>query len=392
MGETLAQNSLYRNVYTFVQDALGQEWSWLAYAIAGLSVIMLVVNGTLLLGTGYTWFERRLLGRFQNRLGPNRAGPFGLFQPLADAIKLLFKEDIIPRGADRLVFIAAPVVMLAPTLLVLAVIPFGAGSWLADLNIGLLYISAVSGIASVAVLMAGYASANKFATFGSMRAAAMLVSYEVPLVMALLGVTLLAGSMSLVDVVNAQTVPYLLVTPLGVVVFLTAISAELNRNPFDLTEAESEIVAGYMTEYSGMKYGIFMLAEFANTVVAGAIFAVLFLQGWKWALLPSHLWFLLKVGAFVFLATWVRATLPRYRLDQILALAWKGLFPLSMINVLALAVEVIAWPDPSAGQLWVMAAINWGVGLAALAIVPRVVRLQTPSALTRVEASLQEVR
>jgi NADH-quinone oxidoreductase subunit H len=380
MGETLAQNVIYRNVYTFVVDALGPGYAWVGYTLAALAIILLVTNALLGMGTVWTWAERRLLGRFQSRLGPNRAGPFGVLQPIADAIKLLTKEDIVPRAADRIVFTVAPVVMLAPTLLVLAVIPFGRGSYLADLNIGLLYLTAVSGIASVAVLMAGYASANRFATLGAMRAAAMLLSYEVPLVMSLLGVTLLAGSMSLVDVVEAQSIPFLLVSPLGVLVFLVAISAELNRNPFDLTEAESEIVAGYMTEYSGMKYGIFMLAEFTNTLVAGAIFAVLFLQGYQWGWLPSHVWFLLKVGLFAFAAVWVRATLPRYRVDQILTLAWKGLFPLSLLNVVLLAVEVVAWPDPGAGELALMGLINWPISAVALVVVARRVSLRSPRA------------
>ena len=382
MGELLEGNAIYRNVYNLVADRFGWE-PWLAYSIAALAIILLVVNGILALGTLYTWFERRVLGRFQGRLGPNRTGPFGIMQPIADALKLLTKEDIIPRGADRLVFTLAPVVMLVPTLLVLAVIPFGKNSFLADLNIGVLYVVAVGGIASVAVLMAGYASANKFATFGSMRAVAMIVSYEIPLVMALWGITVLAASMSMVDVVEAQHLPYLLVTPLGALVFLTAISAELNRNPFDLLEAESEIVAGYLTEYSGMKYGIFMLAEFTNTIVAGAIFAVLFLQGWEWAGLPSHVWFLIKVGLFAFAATWVRATLPRLRIDQILALAWKVLFPLSLLNVLVLAVEVLVWPEPSIGELGIMAAINWVVAGAAFFVASRAVSLRNvaPSAV-----------
>ena len=377
MGETLAGNVIYRNVYEFVQNLLGEEWSWVAYAAAGMAIILLVTNAVMAIGAMYTWFERRLLGRFQGRLGPNRAGPFGVLQPIADAIKLITKEDIIAVGADRIVFTLAPVVMLAPTLLVLGVIPFGAGSWLADLNIAVLYIAAVSGISTIAVMMAGYASPNSFSLFGSMRAVAMLVSYEVPLVMALLGVTVLAQSMSLVSIVEAQALPFLFVTPLGALIFLAAISAELNRAPFDVTEAESELVSGYMTEYGGMKYGVFMLAEFTNTVVAGAIFAVLFLQGWKWAILPSHVWFLLKVGGFVFIAVWVRATLPRYRLDQILAVAWKYLFPLSLINVLLLAAEVIVWPERGAAELGIMAAINWAVTIPAALLWSKVVSLRT---------------
>ena len=397
MGGGLEGNAIYRAVYGLVVEELGWA-SWLAYFIAAMVIILIVVNGVLVLGTLYTWFERRVLGRFQGRLGPNRTGPFGLLQPIADALKLMFKEDIVPRGADRLVFSLAPIVMLVPTLLVLAIIPFGRGSFLADLNIGVLYIAAVGGITTVAVLMAGYASANKFATFGSMRAVAMVVSYEIPLVMALLGVTVLAASMSMVAVVEAQHLPYLLVAPLGAGVFLVAISAELNRNPFDVLEAESELVAGYLTEYSGMKYGVFMLAEFTNTIVAGAIFAVLFLQGWQWTVLSplgsqvgflgfldtgvarqieSHFWFLFKVGLFAFAATWVRATLPRLRIDQILSLAWKVLFPLSLLNVLVLAVEVIVWPEPSVGDLAIMAAINWPVAGTAFFVAARLVSLGT---------------
>ena len=389
MGESLAGNVLYRNIYTLVVDQLGAGWAWLAYFVAGFAIVMLVANAVLAMGTGYTWFERRLLGRFQGRLGPNRAGPFGVFQPIADAVKLLTKEDIIVTGADRVVFTLAPVVMLAPTLAVLAVIPFGANSWLVDINVAVLYLAAVSGIATIAVMMAGYASPNSFALFGSMRAVAMLVSYEVPLVMALLGVTILAQSMSMVDIVEAQVLPFLLVSPLGALIFLAAISAELNRAPFDVTEAESELVSGYMTEYSGMKYGVFMLAEFTNTVVAGAIFTVLFLQGWKWPVLPSHVWFLAKIGMFVFVAVWVRATLPRFRLDQILAVAWKFLFPLSLLNVLLLAAEVLVWPERGPAELGMMAAINWVVTIPAALLWSRVVSLRTapPSASGMMEAS-----
>ncbi len=389
MGESLAGNVLYRNIYSLVVDQLGAGWAWLAYFAAGFAIVMLVANAVLALGTGYTWFERRLLGRFQGRLGPNRVGPFGVFQPLADAVKLLTKEDIIVTGADRVVFTLAPVAMLAPTLAVLAVIPFGANSWLVDINVAVLYIAAVSGIATIAVMMAGYASPNSFALFGSMRAVAMLVSYEVPLIMALLGVTLLAQSMSMVDIVEAQALPFLLVSPLGALIFLAAVSAELNRAPFDVTEAESELVSGYMTEYSGMKYGVFMLAEFTNTVVAGAVFTVLFLQGWKWPVLPSHVWFLVKIGMFVFVAVWVRATLPRFRLDQILAVAWKFLFPLSLLNVLLLAAEVLVWPERGAAELGIMAAINWAVTIPAALLWSRVVSLRTapPSASRVMEAN-----
>jgi NADH-quinone oxidoreductase subunit H len=374
----LEDNAIFSGTYGFMADTLGLP-EWLAYFFGALTVIMIVVNGFLVLGVLFTWMERKVVGRFQSRIGPNRVGPFGLLQAIADAVKLLFQEDIVPRRADRLLFDLAPIVMMAPSVMALAVIPFGAGSYVADLNIAVLYVVAMSGIASLAVLMAGYSSGNKLALFGSMRAVAMLLSYEIPLVMALLGITILAGSMSMVDIIEAQTVPFLLVSPLGALIFLIAMSAELNRSPFDVTEAESELVAGYLTEYSGMKFGVFSLAEFSNVVLAGALFAILFLDGWEWAILPSHLWFLIKVFGFLFVASWVRATLPRMRIDQILTYAWKYLFPLSLVNVLALAVETIAWPDPSAGQLWIMVGINWAIAAAAIPLLSLVVHLGEPA-------------
>lgn len=374
----LEDNSIFSWTYELVAGTLGAP-EWLAYGLGAMAVIMVVVNGFLLLGVIFTWMERKVVGRFQSRVGPNRVGPFGLLQAIADAVKLLFQEDIVPRRADRLLFNAAPIVMMAPSVMALAVIPFGAGSYVADLNIGVLYVVAMSGIASLAVLMAGYASGNKLALFGSMRAVAMLLSYEIPLVMALLGITILAGSMSMVDIIAVQSVPFVLVSPLGALIFLIAMSAELNRPPFDVTEAESELVAGYLTEYSGMKFGVFYLAEFSNVVLAGALFAILFLDGWEWGILPSHLWFLIKVFGFLFVASWVRATLPRMRIDQILTFAWKYLFPLSLVNVLALAVETIAWPDPSGPQLWIMVAINWALAAAAIPLLSLVVNLGEPA-------------
>jgi NADH-quinone oxidoreductase subunit H len=366
VGEVLQDNVLYRNVYNWVDGLVPTGWSWVAYLVAALAVIMLVVNALFALTTWYTWVERRVLGRFQSRLGPNRVGPFGLLQPIADAIKLLSKEDILPRAADRWVFNLAPVVMMAATFLALAVIPFGANSFLANLNIGILFVVAVSSIATIAVLMAGWASANKYAMLGSMRAVAALVSYEIPMVLALLGVVITIGSMSLIDVVEGQVMPLLLVQPLGFLVFVIATSAELSRPPFDLAEAESEIIAGYHTEYSGMKFGAFQLAEFANVLVAGALITVLFLQGWKGPLLPSHLWFLLKVFAVAFVFIWVKATLPRLRIDQVLAFAWKFLLPLSLINVVAVTVEKLIWPEPSTVELWTTVGINWAIAIAAV--------------------------
>ena len=396
MGEGLQGNVIYRNVYDFVTDLLPSgwesDWAWLAYLLAAMAIILLVVNVLFTMTTWLTYAERRLIGRFQSRLGPNRAGPFGLLQPIADAIKMLSKEDILPRVADRWVFNMAPVVMMAPVFLALAVIPFAAGGVLADLNIGALYVVAVSGIGVVAVLMAGWASANRYAMFGSMRAVAALLSYEIPVVLSILGVVIIIGSMSLTDIVEGQGLPLLLVQPLGFFVFVTGMSAELNRPPFDLAEAESEIIAGYHTEYSGMKFGAFYLAEYAGVLVASALIAVLFLQGWRGPLLPSELgflWFLLKISAIAFVFIWVKATLPRLRIDQILTLAWKFLLPLGLINVVAAAVEKLVWPAPTTAELWVMVGINWGIAAVAIVLFSNVlakrrgVAIQTVSAAPR---------
>ena len=396
MGEGLQGNVIYRNVYDFVTDLLPSgwesDWAWLAYLLTAMAIILLVVNVLFTMTTWLTYAERRLIGRFQSRLGPNRAGPFGLLQPIADAIKMLSKEDILPRVADRWVFNMAPVVMMAPVFLALAVIPFAAGGVLADLNIGALYVVAVSGIGVVAVLMAGWASGNRYAMFGSMRAVAALLSYEIPVVLSILGVVIIIGSMSLTDIVEGQGLPLLLVQPLGFFVFVTGMSAELNRPPFDLAEAESEIIAGYHTEYSGMKFGALYLAEYAGVLVASALIAVLFLQGWRGPLLPSELgflWFLLKISAIAFVFIWVKATLPRLRIDQILTLAWKFLLPLGLINVVAAAVEKLVWLAPTTAELWVMVGINWGIAAVAIVLFSNVlakrrgVGIQTVSAAPR---------
>ena len=242
---------LYRVIYEAVGNVLP---CGLSYVVAGLAMMMILVNGVLVGAGLFSWVERRLIGRFHNRIGPNRWGPFGLLQPMADLVKLLTKEDLTPKSADRLLFAIVPVAMLAPVILTMAVVPFAKDTALANLNVGVLYILAVTSITSVAIFMAGWASDNRYAMFGASRGVAVLISYEVPVVMSLLGVVLLAGSMSLDDVVSAQNVPFLLVQPMAFFVFLAGISAELNRTPFDLAEAESELIAGFHTEYSGVKF------------------------------------------------------------------------------------------------------------------------------------------
>lgn len=372
----LYANGLYRLIYDGVGTVLP---CWLAYAVAGLVIIFILVNAALLGAAAVTWTERRLIGRFQNRVGPNRWGPFGLLQPIADLLKLLTKEDLTPAGADRIVFALAPVAMIAPLILMTAVIPFARDTALAGLNVGVLYLLAVSSLTTVAIFMAGWASNNRYAMFGAARAVAVLISYEVPVVLSLLGVVMVAGSMALGDVVAAQGLPFLLVQPLAFLVFLAGMSAELNRTPFDVAEAESEIIAGYHTEYSGIKFALIQAAEFGGVAVVSAIIATLFLGGWSgpWSEYLGGLWFLLKTGAVVFLFIWIRATYPRLRIDQIMAFSWKFLLPLSLINLLAVSLEVFFLRDAagrlSTGDLGIMAGINIGVTVAAIALFGRLI-------------------
>ena len=377
----LHNNVLYREIYNGLGEVFPSWLCWLDYFLSGFVIILILVNAVLLGAAIFVWAERRILGRFHNRLGPNRWGPFGLLQPIADLIKLLSKEDLIPNGADRLAFVLVPVVMVVPLILMLAVIPFAKNTFLADLNIGVLYLVAVTSLTTLGIFMAGWSSGNRYAMFGAMRGVAMLISYEIPTVLSLVGVVLLTGSMSLVDIVNAQSLPFLLVQPLGIIVFMIGISAELNRTPFDIVEAESELVAGYHTEYSGIKFALIQMAEFGGVLAASAVASTLFLGGWKGPFLDSYLgaiWFLLKLCLFAFLFIWIRATLPRLRIDQIMAFAWKFLFPVSLINLFITTLEVYWLRDDagvlSRGDLGIMLAINIPLAVATLAAFGRMIQ------------------
>ncbi|MDZ4246878.1 MAG: NADH-quinone oxidoreductase subunit H, partial [Dehalococcoidia bacterium] len=235
--------------------------AWGAYIIAALAGILLMITFVLIMVMAFIYFERRGLGRFQIRLGPNRTGPFGLLQPVADALKVLLKEDIIPSKGDKLVFIIAPMIVFLPVLLIFGVIPVQGNAIFVDLNIGILYIFSISGFAVIGAFMAGWASNNKYALIGAVRSVSQMIAYEVPVVLSVLGVVLLSGSLSTVAIVEAQKIPFILLQPLGFLLFFTASLAEINRAPFDLLEADSEIVAGYHIEYSGMKFAMFFLAE-----------------------------------------------------------------------------------------------------------------------------------
>ena len=363
-----------------------QSLEWAAFALAGLVLAFVVVNVLLMAATGYTWFERRALGRFQARLGPNRWGPFGMFQPIADGIKLLTKEDVVPADADRWVFNAAPIALMAPTILVVAVIPLEADSFLGSLNIGVLFLIGVTSVNTIAIFMGGWASRNKYAMFGAMRGVAMLISYEVPMALAITGVLLVSGTLSLSGIAAAQSVPFLLVQPLGFLVFMAAASAEMSRTPFDQIEAESELGSGYHTEYSGMKFAIFQLAEFMAPIITALIVVTLFLGGPKQiGPVPGQVWFVVMVCVVIFVMLWFRATWPRLRVDQIMGFAWKGLFALAILNLFLVAVEVYLLRDStgalSTNSLWLMAAVNWVVTAAAVFVMANVLgqrRLKGP--------------
>jgi len=324
---------------------------WIIFSVVIIAFVLIFV-------IGFIWFERRAMARMQARLGPNRAGPFGLLQPVADAIKVLMKEDIIPACVDKPVYWLAPIVAFVPVLMIFAVIPFDNGAVLVDLNIGILYIVAISSISSLGIFMAGWSSDNKYTILGAMRDIASLVSYEIPVVLALAGVVLLSGSMSINQIIQSQNIPFILLQPLGFIIFFMAGSAEINRAPFDLLEADSEIVAGFHTEYSGMKFALFYLVEYAEALALSAIITTVFLAGWRGPFLPPWLWFLIKVVAVFFFIVWVRTTVPRVRIDQMMALAWKFLLPLALINLIVTALQVLFWP---AGMQGLMVIANIGL-------------------------------
>jgi NADH-quinone oxidoreductase subunit H len=336
---------------------------WAAYLIPALVGIAILLIFVLVVVMYLLLMERRVLGRFQIRQGPNRAGPQGLLQPFADAVKILLKEDIIPALGDRWVHWLAPLMVFVPVIMIFAVIPWGHGAILADLNIGILYIIAISSLGVVGIFMAGWSSSNKYSLLGAMRVIAMMISYEIPLVLSIVGVLIVTGSLSMVSIVEAQSVPLILLQPLAFIIFAIAATAEIGRSPFDLLEADSEIVAGFHTEYSGMKYGLFMFAEYTHAFALSCIITTLFLSGWKGPGLPAVLWFMGKALVVFFVLIWVRSTLPRLRIDQLMEFAWKFLFPLALANVLITAIEIVALPEFP----WWLMFIN--IPIAAILIV-----------------------
>jgi NADH-quinone oxidoreductase subunit H len=298
-----------------------------------------------------TLLERRLLARFQLRVGPDRVGPLGLLQPLADGIKLIFKENFVPAGADRLVYLAAPLVSVVAALFVWSVIPvappvhlFGRTIvlYVSNVNVAVLLVLMASSVGVYGIILGGWASDNKYALLGGLRSSAQVISYELALGLAVIGVVLMANSLSLVDIVRAQShIWFIVEQPLAFVLFLIAGFAETNRAPFDLPEAEQELIAGYQTEYGGFKFAMFYLAEYVGVITMGALVTTLFLGGWQGPLLPAPLWFVIKTFAVVFFFIWVRATLPRLRYDQLMGLGWRVLVPLGLLNLAATALGLV---------------------------------------------------
>ncbi len=343
-------------------DALINLWEWLGenLIIVQILIKIVVIVAPLMLCVAYfTYAERKLIGYMQVRIGPNRVGPKGWLQPIADAVKLMFKEIVIPSGANKALFLIAPMLTLGPALAAWAVFPFGDGLVVSDINAGLLYLIALTSVGVYGVIIAGWASNSKYAFLGAMRSAAQIVSYEIAMGFALVGVLVAAGSLNLGDIVRAQEGEgglfnwfWLPLLPLFLIYFISGV-AETNRAPFDVAEGESEIVAGFHVEYSGMPFAVFFLGEYANMILISALTALLFLGGWLspfhgWPVLgplfdwvPGFVWLFAKTAFVGFFFLWLRATFPRYRYDQIMRLGWKVFIPITIVWILVVAVAVV---------------------------------------------------
>jgi NADH-quinone oxidoreductase subunit H len=323
---------------------------WVVVVVA-MALLLFVV----LTATAYTvWFERVALGKIQRRPGPNRVGPFGLMQLAADGVKLAFKESIVPAGTDKIIFVVAPTIAVAAAFLSWAVIPIGlwynVTYWIADINIGILLVFAFSSLNVYAIVLGGYASNNKYSLLGGLRAAAQLISYEMALGLSLVPTFMIVGSLRLRDIVEFTVhwgpytgpLPLILLTPIGFVIYVIAAVAETNRAPFDLPEAEQELVGGFLTEYTGLKFVMYYLAEYVNMITVSALAALIFFGGWYLWIVPPVVAFLLKVVLFLFLYIWLRGTFPRLRYDMLMRLGWKVLLPLAIANVIVTGIVLVA--------------------------------------------------
>ena len=338
------------------------DFGWI---VLGLFIMFTALSVVVL---SLVWLERKALGRLQRRLGPTRTGPMGLMQPMADALKLILKEDIIPTSSEKAIFWAAPLIVVISAFMIWVTIPGTQGAVLQNLELGLFYIIAFSVVGILGLVLAGWGSANKYGTLGGLRAAAQLISYEIPIIMVAVSVAMLAQSLDLREIVAQQgSYPFFLVLPLGLVVFFIAGLAEVGRTPFDIYFAESEIVGGPFVEYSGAHWSVFFLAEYINTFAIAALVVILFFGGWSGPGLSGDwgiVWFLFKVYLVILVVFWIRGTFPRLRIDQLMAFAWKVVVPLSFLSVVMTAIyQFYGWPDWSltlmsvAGLLWVGYAI-----------------------------------
>jgi NADH-quinone oxidoreductase subunit H len=360
---------------------------WIEWVIKSLVLLLAILAGFAYL----TFYERRALARIQTRIGPNRAGPQGVLQPIADALKLVFKEELTPARADKFIFVLAPILTVVPAMIISAVIPLGTQFtlpflqrpitlYIADINVGVLYLTAIASIAVYGIVLAGWSSNNKYALLGGMRATAQMISYEVALGLCFVIVILLGNSMSLMDIVKAQTgLWFVVLQPVGALVFITATLAEINRAPFDMPEAEQELTAGYHSEYSGMKFALFFMAEYEKMIVVCMITATLFFGGYRelWFLkdtifsvdrfpLLGPVYLLLKVFVLLFLMIWIRATWPRIRYDRLMAFGWKVMLPLSIALVVITALGILLADQFGAIFIWTIPVFSVVAGLVAV--------------------------
>jgi len=329
------------------------------FTILVKSLSMLTILSVVVLSL--TWVERKALARIQQRMGPMRVGPYGLLQPIADGLKLLIKEDIMPSWVDRPIYWLAPLVVFVPSFIVWLVVPFSSDLVLRDMDLGLLYVLAMSTLSIIGLIMAGWGSANKYGIIGGLRSAAQLISYEIPLIIIAISIAMMAGTLNLSDIATGQgNTWYVLLQPLALVIFLLAGLAEVGRSPFDIFQAESEVVGGPFIEYSGAHWSIFFLGEYINTFLVAALLTIFFLGGWSGPLLPELAWFLIKCYSVILVMFWLRGTMPRLRIDQLMALGWQGLVPLSFLNFLMVAFAMFyEWPD------WVQSVLSLTMLIAA---------------------------
>ncbi len=367
-------------------------WAPLRLVIAVGLALFLVLNGALL----QIYLERKIQAVIQDRLGPYHVGPFGLLQTFADAIKLIAKEDVRPRATDPWFFLAAPALVFCPMLASWVVLPFAQDIVGVDLNIGLLYLTTLGSMTVLGIVIAGWASNNKYALVGGLRSAGQLISYEIPQILALVSVALVVGSLSMIDITRSQAGPLvnIFVLPFSFLIYFIAALAETNRTPFDLPEAESELVAGWLTEYSGMRWGTMLaLSEYGNVTVVCAIIATLWFGGWQGPGVDAFpllgvVWFTLKVYGFIVVMMWIRATLPRMRIDQLMSFCWKGLIPMALLNILVVAVLALAFPDTKVP----IAIASWLLVIGFIAGIPFVQRRRLALLRARARASASAVR